>query len=94
MKKYECTFIVKPEKEEEIDGILDKVNSFIEKKKGKVDDVDKWGLRKLAYTVKGYEDGYYTVMSFGFIPEKINLLNDFMKKNSNIIRYLIVSKEE
>lgn len=94
MNKYECTFIVKPEKEEDIDGILDKIKNFIEKKKGKVEGFDKWGTKKLAYSISGYEDGYYTVMSFDFVPDKINQIKDFMKKNSNVIRYLIVSKED
>ncbi len=94
MKKYECTFIVNPEKEEEIDGIVDSVKNFIEKKKGKVEDIDKWGLRKLAYPVEGYKDGYYTVMSFGFSPGKVDILKDFMKKKGDIIRYLIILKEE
>ncbi len=94
MRKYECTFIVKPEKEEEIDGVIDLIKEFIENKKGKVDDINKWGIRKLAYSIKRYNDGYYTVMSFGFSSKKVNQLNDFMQKNGDVIRYLIVLKEE
>ena len=94
MRKYECMFIVNPEKEEEIDGVIDLIKEFIENKKGKVADIDKWGIRKLAYPIKRYNDGYYTVMSFGFSPKKVNQLNDFMQKNGDVIRYLIVLKEE
>ncbi|MCK4225775.1 30S ribosomal protein S6 [candidate division WOR-3 bacterium] len=94
MNEYEITFIVNPDKEEETGKVLDSVKGFIEKKKGKIKDVDEWGLKKLAYSIHGYGEGYYTVMNFGLSPDKIDLLRDFIQKNEDILRYILVSKEE
>ncbi|MCK4420215.1 30S ribosomal protein S6 [candidate division WOR-3 bacterium] len=93
MNTYECTFIVNPEKEEEIEEILGSVTNFIEKQKGTIGNLDKWGIKKLAYPIEGYENGYYAVANFKLEPKRVDSIRDFLKKNENIIRYLLVVKE-
>ncbi|MEA1912686.1 MAG: 30S ribosomal protein S6 [candidate division WOR-3 bacterium] len=93
MKKYECTFIINPDKEEEADELIDSITSFIKDENGKIEDIDKWGPRKLAYQIDGYKDGFYTVMNFDFDPGKVEIFKNFMQKDSNILRYIIVLKE-
>lgn len=52
------------------------------------------GIRKLAYETKGHLEGFYLEIEFKSITEKIAELEDFFKNNSNILKYLVMQKEE
>lgn len=94
MRKYECTFIINPEKEEEAKKIIDEIKSDLENNNGKINEVDEWGIKNLAYEIKGYNNGYYTVINFETDPEKANTFKESMQKNNDILRYILVVKEK
>jgi small subunit ribosomal protein S6 len=94
MRKYECTFVINPEKEEEAKKLIEEIKTHIEENKGKVKKIDEWGTRELAYEIDGYNNGFYTVINFESAPEKANGLKDFLRKNTNILRYILVVKEK
>lgn len=95
MKNYELVVVFDPSLEEEaVDKELSKITSLLEKEKCEVSNVDKWGVRKLAYPIKKQESGYYIIVYFngksGFISEldRINKIND------KILRHLVVKSDE
>ena len=94
MRKYECTFIINPEKDEEKDQIVNELKSYLEKNKAKVTKVDDWGIKELAYEVDGHTKGFYTVINFESDSEKINDFKETLRKNNNILRYIVVVKEK
>jgi small subunit ribosomal protein S6 len=94
MRKYECTFIINPEKEEEAKKFIEEIKSHIEENKGKVKKIDEWGIKELSYEIDGFNNGYYTVINFESAPEKATGLKDFLRKNTNILRYILVVKEK
>jgi small subunit ribosomal protein S6 len=94
MKKYECTFIINPEKEEEAKEIIEDIKSYFEKNKAKIKKIDEWGIKELAYEIDGYNNGFYTVINFEADPEKVNLFKEFMLKNKSILRNILVLKEK
>ena len=50
MRIYEELFIVRPDAtEEEIDQLIEQMNTVVTASGGTVDKVDKWGKRRLAY---------------------------------------------
>jgi small subunit ribosomal protein S6 len=94
MRKYECTFIINPEKEEEAKQIIEEIKAHLEEDKGKVKKIDEWGIKELAYEINGYNNGFYTVINFESDPKKINTFKEFMSKNKNILRHILVVKEK
>ena len=94
MRKYECTFIINPEKGEEVKQIIEEVKSYFEKNKAKIEKIDEWGIKELAYEIDGYNNGFYTIINFEADPGKANLFNEFMRKNNNILRNILVIKEK
>jgi small subunit ribosomal protein S6 len=93
MRKYECTFIVNPEKEE--DGknqIVEEIKSYLEKNKVKVTKIDDWGIKELAYEIDGHNNGFYTVINFESDSGKVNDFKEILRKNNNILRYIVVVK--
>ena len=95
MKNYELVVIFDPSLEEEaIDKELSKITSIIEKEKCKISDIDKWGVKKLAYPIKKQESGYYIIVYFSGKSAVISELDRVNKINDNILRHLIVKSEQ
>ena len=65
MRIYELVFIVKPDlPDDEIEAAVSSVQEAIEGGGGTIDKVDKWGKKRLAYRVKKYADGFYTLIQY------------------------------
>jgi small subunit ribosomal protein S6 len=65
MNKYESMYILKPDYDEETrKTIVEKFKNLVEENGGKVEKVDEWGIRKLAYEINYISEGYYVLMTF------------------------------
>jgi len=95
LRNYELVVIFDPSLEEEaVDTELSKITSIIEKEKGKISDVDKWGIRKLSYPIKKQESGNYIIIYFSSKNAAISELDRVNKINDKILRHLIVKSEQ
>jgi small subunit ribosomal protein S6 len=72
------------------DKIVAKFEELIKKVKGKVINIDRWGLRKLAYPILNFNEGYYVVMGFEGEPKTAAELNRVFKITDEVIRFLII----
>lgn len=91
VKKYELVTIsrLNPKtKKGELD--LEKIKAVIGKN-GKVLQEDNWGKKTLAYPIKKEASGYYYLVTFEISPDKVSQLDNILKLNENIIRYLLIS---
>ncbi|MDG2764741.1 30S ribosomal protein S6, partial [Vibrio parahaemolyticus] len=69
MRKYEIMLIFYPDYEEEKrNAVMDRLKGIIETD-GKVETIDEWGLRKLAYLINDYAEGYYVLVNFEAGPD-------------------------
>jgi small subunit ribosomal protein S6 len=93
---YELSFIIGanvPETEHEpvqkdILSYLDKVGAKI------IKEAHSLGRRKLAYPIKKQKHGFYVFLEF-FLEDKIGLkeLDEQLKLNNNLLRYLVIRKD-
>lgn len=94
MTNYEVMFILDPALEDETkDAAVETVKSIIAKE-GEVGDVDVWGMRKLAYPIQKKNEGYYVVIEFKAQPTLPKELDRRLKISDNVMRHLIVNKDE
>lgn len=92
---YEVMFILRPDLDEEATtAAIDKIAGVITGQGGKVEKVDRWGKRKLAYEIKGYQDGFYSVVEFEGTPSVAEELDRVLKISDEVIRSLIVRRDE
>lgn len=89
MNTYELTLFLKPE-EKEADKALAKVKGWIEAGKGKVEKVDKWGLKDLAYPVKKLNQGFFVLLSCSATPEGIASLTRRLRTEPEVVRHLLI----
>ena len=65
MNKYESMYILKPDLAEETrKALIEKFSGIVTENGGKVENVDEWGQRKLAYEIDYIKEGYYVLMTF------------------------------
>lgn len=94
MIKYEVMFIIDAALEDaQKDATVETVKSIIAEN-GEVTNVDVWGLRKLAYPIQKKNEGYYVVVEFNGAADLPKELDRRLKISDNVIRHIIVNKEE
>ncbi len=91
IREYETTFIVDSLlPEEQINATIDKVKGIIEKNGGKIEQIDRWGKRRLAYEIAKKQYGYYVYIRFQYDGSLVKELEREYKLDDSILRYLTV----
>lgn len=94
MRKYESLFVLRPNLEEEKrNELISKFTSIIESN-GEIVKVDEWGNKKLAYEIEKLREGYYVLVDFKAAPELPSELERNFKIADDVIRYVVVNREE
>ncbi|MFZ5917204.1 MAG: 30S ribosomal protein S6 [Chloroflexota bacterium] len=95
MRIYELTFIIAPTVEDEgVQATVEKVTAWIEAGEGKVEKVDIWGRRQLAYPIRDFREGTYVLLEVLMAQSALGELERSFKLDLDIIRYLLVRKGE
>lgn len=93
MNQYESVIIINPSLEEE--GVKNLVTKFTDliNTDGKVESVEEMGKKKLAYEVKKNKEGYYVLVNFEAKPELIAELERNYRITDEVIKFIVVRKE-
>jgi small subunit ribosomal protein S6 len=60
---YELLFIADPGLgEPEVESLIEQIQGYVEKDDGRVQNIERWGKKRLAYLVKKQREGYYVLM--------------------------------
>ncbi len=93
MINYEVMFIIDPTLEDEKkDAAVERVKNVIAAE-GEVENVDVWGLRKLAYPIQKKNEGYYVVIDFKAEPTLPAELDRRLRISEDFMRHIIVNKD-
>ena len=93
MRTYELLFIVDGRLTDEVkESTVEKVKALVEKEKGSIQTVDKWGMRKLAYPINYKNEGYYCLMAFEAPVEAPKALDAILNITDGVVRHMIVQK--
>ncbi len=91
MKNYELMTIFKPNLDaEEVDKIIEKINSTIVEFGGNVISTDKGGRKKLAYEIQNFRDGFFATTVLALPADKIAEFKRQLKLNDNILRIMFM----
>ena len=95
MKAYELLYFTAPNlQEEKISKLMDRIESILDGKAGKIDKLDDWGTKKLAYEVNDLQEGNYTLIDFHADPNVIAELNRVLRINDAVERHMIVCRKD
>jgi len=92
---YELMVIFDPTLDTEaVEQNLSRITELIAKSGGKVNEVDKWGRRKLAYEINRRLEGFYAVLYFHAPPAGLDELRRVLKISDPVLRHIIIRKED
>lgn len=96
MRDYEVTLVIQPLLEEaDRNQLIERVGNLLVpgEKEGAL-TVHHWGQRQLANTIKKHQEAYYVHYEAKTESARLTELEQFVRYNENILRYLVVRKGE
>ncbi|XMB71806.1 30S ribosomal protein S6 [Mycoplasmatota bacterium WC30] len=95
MKRYEIMYIIRPNLEDGVrKALIEEMNKILTDYKSEDLKVNEWGIKDLAYEVKDCKKGYYVVADVMANVDAINELDRVMKIRENIIRHIVIARDE
>ena len=95
MKAYELLFFVNPSIDEETRlAAMKRIDNTIVEQGGKIDNVEEWGKKKLAYEINGLTDGDYTLIDFHADPAEVAELDRVLRISDVVVRHMIVKRTD
>lgn len=94
MRSYESVFITAPTVgPEAYDKLVGTFEEVIAQNGGDLLKINKWGRRTLAYEVKRFKEGIYTIFEFDGSGELVTELERRFKLNDSVIKFMTVKTE-
>ena len=91
MRRYETLFIVTPDSsEEDLKAVATKIKGVVTGMNGIVASYDEQGRKKLAYSVKKQNKGYYVLMDYVGSADIVSELERNMRLDDRVLKYLTV----
>lgn len=95
MRNYEGAFIIDPDLPADVvKSATAQLQELIKKNQGRVDALQEWGKRRLAYKIRKKNDGVYVIINFHMPSLEMKKFEQSLRLNDQIMRYLIVNKDE
>jgi small subunit ribosomal protein S6 len=92
---YEVMFIVRPDAaEEDVDKLIAGFTTTVTNGGGTVKNVDKMGRRKLAYTVRKFNDGNYNLLTIEANGAVVLELERRLRVTEPVIKFITVRTDE
>jgi len=104
MKNYQLTYLISPDlSEEELKNLSEKIKNFIQEETGTLEKITEPSKRELGYPIKKKGEAFLATLNFSFQPtadqpkagnpEKLGNLENKLKSEKQILRYLILTKK-
>lgn len=93
--KYELMVILSPKQtDKEIEKNLKEIKGIVTENGYDIVDEDLWGMREMAYPVKGSSKGYYAVYNFVGEPEGLPEIQKDLRLQAGVLRFMAVKMPE
>jgi small subunit ribosomal protein S6 len=92
---YEIMFIVRPDIEEaDLDKLIEGFSANIASGGGEIKSIEKMGRRRLAYTVRKFNDGLYVLLSVAAPGSIIAEIERRLRISEPVLKFITVSMDE
>lgn len=95
MNHYETVFIATPVLSDvQTKELFGKFQGVITENGGQLVNVEKWGLKKLAYPIQNKTTGFYFLVEFTGEGSLINTLETQYRRDERVIRFLTFKQDK
>jgi small subunit ribosomal protein S6 len=90
-KHYESAVIINAAiEEEQIEATINRISELIRVNGGEIFEVEKWGRKRLAYTLDKTKSGYYVIFRFAAPTDLIAKLERMYQLDEFVLRFLTI----
>ena len=94
-RTYEIMFIVRPDiLDEDLDKLIAGLEANITQGGGSIKSLEKLGRRKLAYTVRKFNDGFYVLLIVDAPASLIHEIERRLRVSEQVIKFITVRTDE
>ena len=94
MKKYEAIIILNPNLSSKVDNFLKDFKKILKDNSFNILKTEDIGRRQLAYSINNHNKGHYLIFNIEGDSLKLSEVENKIKYNETIIRYLFISVKE
>lgn len=77
-----------------VDELAKQLSTVITDGEGKVEKIDNWGLKTLAYRIQKNKKGYYVLMNIDAPAPAVLEMERQIRLNEDVLRYMTIRVEE
>jgi small subunit ribosomal protein S6 len=94
-RSYEVMYIVRPDVEEaDLDKLIEGFEKHVTDGGGEIKSTEKMGRRRLAYTVRKFNDGFYVLMTILAEGSLIGEIERRLRVSEQVIKFITVRIDE
>jgi len=94
MKIYETGFLLAPNlSEDDTEKLISQMAEVVSQREGKLIRQEKWGKRRMAYSIKRWTEAFYVFFHYEGKPDIPVELERRFKQTDAVLRYLTLQKE-
>jgi small subunit ribosomal protein S6 len=94
-RSYEIMFIVRPDVDDaDMDKIIETFSGYVTNGGGTVKSTEKMGRRRLAYTVRKFNDGFYVLLIVDAPASLIAEIERRLRVSEQVIKFITVRTDE
>jgi small subunit ribosomal protein S6 len=92
---YEILFIADSNLgEPEVDALTAHVQGYAEKEGGRIQKVEKWGKKRLAYNIRKHQEGYYVLIVVEGKPSLVKEVERRIRVTDGVVKFITVRVDE
>lgn len=94
-RSYEVMYIIRPDlTEEDLDKLISTMEHNVETAGGTLKNTERMGKRRLAYYVRGFNEGFYVLMNIEGEGHVVAEIERRLRVSEPVIKFITVRKDE
>lgn len=95
VREYELVMILSPALDEtQTTGALERVQRFISERGGELTAQEPWGMRRLAYPIRRFNEGNYSLTRFTINGDHTRDLSSSLNISEDVLRHLLIRVDD
>lgn len=94
MRHYEIVVIVHPDQSEQVPAMVERYQSMVTTRGGRIHRLEDWGRRQLAYPIQKVHKAHYVLMNVECDQEALDEMIHSFKFSDAVLRHLVVAMTE
>ncbi len=94
-RRYETLMIFDPDLGPDgTEELVQKSRDFVTQGEGRVLKTERWGVREMAFEVKGRRKGYYLLLEYAGVPQVASEMDRRLNLIDTVVKYQTIKLEE